>query len=88
MQELESIVQRALQEDMPQGDITTTAIADSATSSSIGLGAGKAKLVAKQNLVLSGCEIFEIVFRMVDPQVKIIWKFNISNIQNYFCSWV
>ncbi len=53
--EIQQIVQRALKEDMPNGDITTDPLELNY--------AGRARLVAKEDLVLSGKEAFEMTFR-------------------------
>lgn len=61
------IIGLALAEDLPQGDITTQALHSSQV--------GKARLVAKSPLVLSGKEVFEEVYRRVDDRVNVKWKF-------------
>ena len=61
-------VQIALQEDMPDGDITTDSLQLKARR-------GLARVVAKEDLVLSGTSIFSETFRAVDPNVAIEWQF-------------
>ncbi len=63
------LVRAALQEDMPEGDKTT----DSLNCENV---KGEAKLVAKQNIVLSGVEPFETVFKTVDASTEIRWYFS------------
>lgn len=57
-------LKRALKEDCPHGDITTTACVDR-------FGKTEAKLVAKGNLVISGLEIFREVMRAVDVKTRV-----------------
>jgi nicotinate-nucleotide pyrophosphorylase (carboxylating) len=66
---LRELIQAALQEDMPTGDLTTE---------SLGLSPrpGRAKLLAKQDLVLSGREAFEATMVSLDPTVKLKWHFS------------
>ncbi len=63
---LESLISLALQEDMPAGDITTDSLH---CENKIGV----AKLIAKSRQVLSGMEIFETVYKKVDPHVQVTW---------------
>lgn len=65
---IDQIIQQALQEDMPSGDLTTDALRCETKK-------GQARLVAKQDLVLSGCELFEETFKAVDPRIEIQWRF-------------
>jgi nicotinate-nucleotide pyrophosphorylase (carboxylating) len=64
---LKALIDLALKEDMPNGDMTTDPL---------GLEAkiGVAKLIAKQDLVLSGATPFEETFKLVDSKSKITWK--------------
>ena len=68
MSDLKKIIKLALKEDMPQGDITT----ESLKSGNLN---GKALLIAKETLVLSGREVFEMTFLMINPQIKIKWNY-------------
>jgi nicotinate-nucleotide pyrophosphorylase (carboxylating) len=63
---LQDLVKAALQEDMPQGDVTT----DSLGCDQI---AGRAAVVAKQDLVLSGVEAFSLVYKELDSTVRVNW---------------
>jgi len=61
-------VHRAIAEDLGESsDITTDAIVPSGTR-------GRAKLIAKQDAVLAGCEAFELSFREFDEQIVIEWN--------------
>ncbi|MCX7977421.1 MAG: nicotinate-nucleotide diphosphorylase (carboxylating), partial [Bdellovibrionaceae bacterium] len=66
---IEDLVQAALREDMPAGDVTTE---------SLGLGPrrGFARLRAKQDLVLSGTEPFEIAMKLLEPGCRVTWHFD------------
>lgn len=55
-------------EDMPTGDVTTDSLALSPRP-------GKAKLIAKQDLILSGAAAFEQSMEFLEPNVKIKWHF-------------
>lgn len=58
------LIAKALVEDAPDGDITTTAtVSPDATCA--------ARLVAKEALTLAGIAVFEETFRILDPHVKI-----------------
>jgi nicotinate-nucleotide pyrophosphorylase (carboxylating) len=60
--EVMSLVRAALDEDVGTGDVTTTAtVAESARA--------RARLVAKQELILAGLPLFERVFRQIDPAI-------------------
>ena len=62
------LIQNALQEDMPQGDLTTDCLALKPRT-------GRAALKAKQDLILSGSDPFEHTMQIIDPSVKIKWLF-------------
>lgn len=62
------LIQSALREDMPRGDLTTDSLALTPRF-------GQARLVAKEDLVLSGTLAFEQTMYALDPQVKIQWHF-------------
>ena len=66
--ELESLVNAALKEDAPHGDITTRALLDP------GLHA-QANVVAKQNLTLAGVAVLHAVYRVLDPAVVVTSTF-------------
>ncbi|MFN9068117.1 MAG: carboxylating nicotinate-nucleotide diphosphorylase [Bdellovibrionales bacterium] len=62
------LIQAALQEDMPTGDLTTECLALKPRH-------GQAILKAKQDLLLSGSGPFEQTMQILDPGVKIKWLF-------------
>lgn len=62
------LIRAAIKEDMPSGDLTTESLALKPRT-------GRAKLVAKQDLILSGSGAFEQSMVMLDPGVKIKWHF-------------
>lgn len=55
----DELIKTALKEDMPYGDITTDNIVKPGTKA-------KAELIAKQNMVLAGMDVFERVFKLMD----------------------
>lgn len=61
------LVQRALQEDVGRGDLTTQAIGPAGRR-------GKAVLWGKSDGVLFGCRVFEEVFRQLDKRVTVRWR--------------
>lgn len=65
---LQDLIKTALKEDMPTGDITTESLALLPRQ-------GRAKLIAKEDLVLSGTGPFEQAMTALEPQVRIQWHF-------------
>ena len=65
---VQELVTMALQEDIPNGDLTTEALNCENNS-------GRAALIAKQNLILSGSELFSETFRQIDSKIKIDWSY-------------
>ncbi len=63
----EQLVKLALKEDAPHGDITSLAIFKD------GGAIKKAYLVAKQDLVLSGLSVADLVFEKTHSKIKINW---------------
>lgn len=61
---LHSTIDRALEEDLAGGDLTTEATIPVGTRA-------RAKAVAKSPLVVSGAEVFEAVMKRVDPELEI-----------------
>ncbi len=55
------LIAKALAEDMPKGDITTMACIDEHLT-------GRAKLVAKSELVVCGFDVFRAVFRQIEKK--------------------
>jgi len=62
--EIRALLARELEEDIGQGDATTVSLVDESSTA-------RARLVARQALVLSGISLAAEVFRMVDPDLKI-----------------
>jgi nicotinate-nucleotide pyrophosphorylase (carboxylating) len=60
---LDTIIQKALEEDIGPGDITTDSIIDPHAM-------GKAELIAKEQLILAGLPVFSMVFTLVDPGLE------------------
>ena len=63
------LIKAALREDMPSGDVTTESLAMKPKS-------GEALLKAKEDLVLSGANVFEETILFLEPQARIKWQFN------------
>jgi len=61
---IDTIIDNALDEDVGSGDITTSAIIDSSLK-------GKAQLVAKEEMLLAGIEVFARVFSRLDPEIVV-----------------
>ena len=59
-EEIDSIIKRALEEDMPEGDITSESIIPSHSQS-------KAVFLAKEEGVLAGIDVAKRVFQLIDP---------------------
>lgn len=66
------LIKKAFEEDMPNGDLTTESLGIKEVR-------GQARLVAKQDLVLSGQEIFEKSIKYIAPDTKIDWQFEDGN---------
>lgn len=67
MKEVQAVIDRALAEDMPRGDVTTGAIVPP------GLRA-RASLLAKEAGVLAGIAVFTRVFKTIDPGVRVFHR--------------
>jgi nicotinate-nucleotide pyrophosphorylase (carboxylating) len=61
-------IRLAFQEDLPQGDLTTDSIFLEPKK-------GRARLVAKGDLVLSHRDLFELAIRFLNPETEIKWEF-------------
>lgn len=66
---LEKFVETALEEDIGTGDITTDAIISKKETST-------GRVLAKQNLIICGLEIFKYVFLYIDKKIEIDLKFS------------
>ncbi len=65
---LQDLIKAALKEDMPTGDVTTESLALLPRQ-------GRARLIAKEDLVLSGTGPFEQAMNALEPQVRVQWHF-------------
>jgi nicotinate-nucleotide pyrophosphorylase (carboxylating) len=65
--ELDGIVDLALREDLGRGDITTDALVPPEME-------GAASVLVKAEGILAGTGVAEIVFRRVDPQLKVLFS--------------
>ncbi len=63
------LIKQAIKEDMPFGDTTTESLAQKPKQ-------GEALLKAKEDLVLSGANVFEESILFLEPQAKVKWHFN------------
>jgi nicotinate-nucleotide pyrophosphorylase (carboxylating) len=72
MNKTEYLISSALSEDIPSGDITTDSL-------DLGKRPGKARLIAKSDLVLSGSSLFEEAVLTMDPGAKLKWAFRDSD---------
>ena len=64
MIDIQPLIDRALAEDMPAGDVTTEAIVPPEQR-------GRAVLLAKENGILAGIDVFARVFKTLDPATSI-----------------
>jgi len=62
------LIRAAIKEDMPNGDLTTESLA-------LAPRLGRAKLIAKQDMILSGTAAFEQTMHMLEPSAKLKWHF-------------
>lgn len=65
---LADLIRAALIEDMPRGDLTTDCLGFAPRF-------GQARLIAKQDLILSGTAAFEQTVEMLEPTSKVQWHF-------------
>ncbi len=65
---LTNFIEEAFAEDLPRGDLTTD---------NLGLGEirGNAKLLAKEDFVLAGVDLFNACVRHMEPSAEISWQF-------------
>ena len=66
---LMDLIEAALKEDMPRGDLTTDSLALASRH-------GEARLIAKEDLVLSGTGAFEQTMLALEPLARVQWNFN------------
>ncbi len=60
----DNLIRLALQEDISSGDVTTSTLIPKERE-------GRARIIAKENLVLAGIDIVSRVFAMIDPQTTV-----------------
>jgi nicotinate-nucleotide pyrophosphorylase (carboxylating) len=65
---LVDLIAAALKEDMPRGDLTTDSLA-------LAPRYGEARVIAKEDLVLSGTTAFEQTILALDPMARVQWNF-------------
>ena len=63
MFELDRLIKSALDEDIGNRDITTSALIDRGRQ-------GKARIIAKEDMIIAGLDIFQKVFTFLNPEVK------------------
>lgn len=70
--ELTEIIERAYREDIPEGDVTTD---------NLGVSSKKvlARLIAKEDLIVSGAKVFESCLKKWDPDSELKWYFHDGN---------
>jgi nicotinate-nucleotide pyrophosphorylase (carboxylating) len=66
---VDRIIENALDEDIGPGDITTSAVVDPELR-------GEARLLAKEELILAGIEVFSRVFSVLDPGITVESQFH------------
>lgn len=67
--EIDAIIENALKEDMPTGDITTDNLIGNDSLS-------KCRLIAKADGILAGTQVFTRVFDFIDGDVEVKWNVN------------
>lgn len=65
---LVQLIEAAIREDLPNGDLTTLSLGQKERK-------GEAHLVAKEDLIFSGKECFEKTMSRLEPNVEIQWNF-------------
>lgn len=65
---MNSLIEQAFAEDIPRGDLTTDNLGLSRVT-------GKAKLIAKEDLVLAGREVFSECIHYMEKEAEINWQF-------------
>lgn len=65
---LHDLIKEAIREDMPHGDLTTESMALLPRQ-------GRARLIAKEDLILSGTAPFEQAIIALEPQARLQWHF-------------
>jgi len=65
---IDKIIDSALEEDLGPGDITTAALVEPFMK-------GEARLIAKEEIILAGIEVFSRVFSRLDPEIVVETKY-------------
>lgn len=65
---LNELIRAAIKEDLPNGDVTTESLALTPRQ-------GRARLKAKEDIVLSGAAAFEQTMQILEPGCRIKWHF-------------
>lgn len=65
----EELIKRAFTEDIPTEDITTESL-------SLKERFGICHLIAKQDLILSGQDLFTMAMKHIDPKLNVVWNFS------------
>lgn len=65
---LQELIRAAIREDMPHGDVTTESLALKPRQ-------GRARLKAKEDLILSGAMAFEQSMQALEPNARVKWHF-------------
>ncbi|KPA10095.1 nicotinate-nucleotide pyrophosphorylase [Candidatus Magnetomorum sp. HK-1] len=63
----QTLIQLALEEDIGSGDITTKALVNADAK-------GKATIIAKENLIIAGLELVNIVYQRLSPSIQCFLK--------------
>ncbi len=69
LSQINKIIDIALKEDLGPGDITTSAIIDPSIK-------GKARLLAKEEIILAGVEVFSSVFSLLDTEIVVEYNYH------------
>lgn len=69
---LSELIAQAYEEDLPTGDLTTQSL-------NIKERKGRARLIAKEDLVLAGRDVFEACVRLKAPSTELNWQFKDSD---------
>lgn len=65
---VKELIQKAYAEDLPNGDLTTDNL-------DLGERPGRAKLIAKEDLILCARDLFEACVHHMDPNAEVLWQF-------------
>jgi len=66
---IDKIIDSALEEDLGPGDMTTSALIDPSMK-------GEARLLAKEEIILAGIEVFSRVFSRLDPEIIVECRYH------------